>query len=125
MQRDNAQTDGVNFGGALKLSSELVDHTRLSCNDVHTTAEMLGSVEEEEKKRNHMILKMTMILNRCSIEAARTTLMREIGGVFGAYGISVDLRHLSLVADFMTRSGTYIVINYEFCAFYIKKCFQF
>lgn len=33
--------------------------------------------------------------------------MREIGGVFGAYGISVDTRHLALVADFMTRSGAY------------------
>lgn len=40
--RDSWQTDGVNIGGALKLSNELVDHTRLSCNDVHTTAEVFG-----------------------------------------------------------------------------------
>ena len=37
--------------------------------------------------------------------------MREIGGVFGAYGISVDWRHLSLVADFMTRNGAYQAFN--------------
>lgn len=76
-----------------------MDHNRLQCNDVHIVADCLG------------------------IEAARATLMREIGAVFGnsrlfdcfvdidweydeckgAYGISVDPRHLGLVADFMTR----------------------
>lgn len=29
--------------------------------------------------------------------------MHEVQGVFNAYGIGVDPRHLSLIADFMTH----------------------
>jgi hypothetical protein len=43
----------------MKLSAALIDHTRVTCNDVHTIAATLG------------------------IEAARSTLVREISGVFG------------------------------------------
>eukprot|EP00173_Palmaria_palmata_P005336 Plantae.Rhodophyta-Palmaria_palmata.ctg9268.p1 GENE.Plantae.Rhodophyta-Palmaria_palmata.ctg9268~~Plantae.Rhodophyta-Palmaria_palmata.ctg9268.p1 ORF type:complete len:261 (+),score=50.56 Plantae.Rhodophyta-Palmaria_palmata.ctg9268:109-783(+) len=45
------------------------------------------------------------------IEAARAALMNEITGVFGAYGISVDHRHVGLVADYMTHSGEYRAFN--------------
>ncbi len=31
--------------------------------------------------------------------------------MFGAYGIGVDVRHLSLVADFMTHQGGYRACN--------------
>jgi DNA-directed RNA polymerase I subunit RPA1 len=31
--------------------------------------------------------------------------------VFGAYGIGVDVRHLSLIADFMTHQGGYRACN--------------
>jgi len=31
--------------------------------------------------------------------------------VFKAYGIDLDKRHLTLIADFMTRSGTYKPFN--------------
>ena len=31
--------------------------------------------------------------------------MQEIKNVFGAYGITVDPRHLSLLADYMTQNG--------------------
>jgi hypothetical protein len=37
------------------------------------------------------------------VEACRATIVREVSGVFGAYGIGVDPRHLSLIADFMTH----------------------
>ena len=33
--------------------------------------------------------------------------MSEVSGVFGAYGIGVDARHLSLIADFMMQQGEY------------------
>lgn len=45
------------------------------------------------------------ILKRYGIEATREVLRTEISNVFKAYGISVDPRHLSLVADYMTHSG--------------------
>jgi hypothetical protein len=41
------------------------------------------------------------------VEAARATILSEVSSVFGAYGIAVDQRHLSLIADFMTFHGGY------------------
>ena len=48
------------------------------------------------------------VLQTYGIEAARQNIVLEINSVFGAYGIDVNPRHLSLVADFMTKSGTYL-----------------
>ncbi|KAL8807886.1 MAG: hypothetical protein Q9200_004486 [Gallowayella weberi] len=39
------------------------------------------------------------------VEAARNTIIREMDGVFKSHSISVDMRHLNLIADFMTRGG--------------------
>jgi DNA-directed RNA polymerase I subunit RPA1 len=39
------------------------------------------------------------------VEAARGSIMGQIRSVFGAYGIEVDSRHLSLIADYMTFDG--------------------
>ncbi len=36
---------------------------------------------------------------------------QEIRDVFAAYGIHVDYRHLSLIADYMTFEGTYKPFN--------------
>ncbi|KAG0439040.1 DNA-directed RNA polymerase I subunit 1 [Dictyocoela muelleri] len=41
------------------------------------------------------------------IEAARTTIIREIKSVFDVYGISIDIRHLMLIADYMCMNGVY------------------
>jgi len=41
----------------------------------------------------------------CRVEAARKTLFDEIAGIFGAYGIGVDSRHVSLISDSMMYSG--------------------
>jgi DNA-directed RNA polymerase I subunit RPA1 len=41
------------------------------------------------------------ILETYGVEAARQAIVNEIGGVFAVYGISVDPRHLGLVADYM------------------------
>ena len=43
------------------------------------------------------------VLRTFGVEAARATLVREVGAVFGAYGIGVDARHLSLISDHMTH----------------------
>lgn len=36
------------------------------------------------------------------IEAARTTIIDEIGTVMGNHGMSIDIRHMMLLADVMT-----------------------
>ena len=36
---------------------------------------------------------------------------QEVQNVFGAYGIDVDYRHLSLLADYMTFEGSYKPFN--------------
>ncbi len=43
------------------------------------------------------------VLQSLGVEAARSALLTEIARVFGVYGIGVDQRHLSLIADFMTH----------------------
>lgn len=41
------------------------------------------------------------------VEAARDLIISEVSAVFSAYGINIDIRHLYLVADYMTRDGTF------------------
>lgn len=50
---------------------------------------------------------------RCAygIEAARISIVNQIKSVFGAYGITVDPRHLSLIADYMTHEGGFKPMN--------------
>ncbi|KAK4498596.1 hypothetical protein PRZ48_011255 [Zasmidium cellare] len=47
------------------------------------------------------------ILRHYGVEACRGAIVREMQGVFGGHGISVDTRHLTLIADYMTRDGVY------------------
>jgi DNA-directed RNA polymerase I subunit RPA1 len=42
------------------------------------------------------------------IEAARVVIIKEISNVFSSHGISVDNRHINLLADAMTLSGKYL-----------------
>ncbi len=72
------QTDGISFEGAF-MNDDLVDVNQVTCNDVGAVLRTFG------------------------VEAARRTIVAEVGGVFGAYGIGVDPRHLSLISDHMTR----------------------
>lgn len=74
------QTQGLNLHHIWRMS-DVFDLTKLYTNDVDTVRKYYG------------------------IEAARNSLKSEINGVFKAYGISVDGRHLSLVADYMTHEG--------------------
>lgn len=67
--------------------SEIVDFNTSYSTDIGTTLEILG------------------------VEAARFTIINEIKTVFSAYGISIDIRHLMLIADKMTFSGGYIAFN--------------
>lgn len=44
------------------------------------------------------------ILRVYGVEAARAAIIKEMSGVFGVYGIGVDYRHLTLIADYMVRA---------------------
>jgi len=48
---------------------------------------------------------------RYGVEAGRTNLVKEVRTVFKMYGIEVNYRHLSLIADFITFNGEYRPFN--------------
>ncbi|ELA42182.1 uncharacterized protein VICG_00825 [Vittaforma corneae ATCC 50505] len=41
------------------------------------------------------------------VEAAREVIVKEIINVFEVYGININIRHLYLVSDYMTKDGTF------------------
>ena len=51
------------------------------------------------------------MLRYYGVEAARATIVLEMQAVFGGHGISVDNRHLLLIADVMTRGGGFTPFN--------------
>lgn len=51
------------------------------------------------------------LLDVYGVEACRSNIVVELGNVFGGHGISVDNRHLNLIADYMTRNGGYTPFN--------------
>ncbi len=72
-------TDGSNLAGVLNVKG--IDYRRTITNDIHEIEEVLG------------------------IEAARSAIINEIVGVLEDQGLDVDIRHILLVADIMTRTG--------------------
>mmetsp|Transcript_13888 Transcript_13888/g.20498 ORF Transcript_13888/g.20498 Transcript_13888/m.20498 type:complete len:1731 (+) Transcript_13888:197-5389(+) len=81
------QTAGVNFVEIWKLPPSIADHNRLASNDIWAICLSYG------------------------VEAARNSIVQQIQGVFAPYGISVDPRHLMLIADYMTYTGGYQALN--------------
>mmetsp|Transcript_32891 Transcript_32891/g.37873 ORF Transcript_32891/g.37873 Transcript_32891/m.37873 type:complete len:1758 (-) Transcript_32891:11-5284(-) len=79
------QIAGINFSEMWRLGN--VDHSRLMSNDIWAVRCVYG------------------------VEAARSTIVNQIRSVFGVYGIEVDPRHLSLIADYMTFGGDYTAMN--------------
>ncbi|XP_038608301.1 DNA-directed RNA polymerase I subunit RPA1 isoform X2 [Tachyglossus aculeatus] len=79
-------TEGINLPELFKYASAL-DLQRLYSNDIHAMANTYG------------------------IEAALRVIEKEIKDVFAVYGIKVDPRHLSLVADYMCFEGVYKPLN--------------
>ncbi len=72
-------TEGTNLSQVIKVSG--VDSTRTISNNIHEIAETFG------------------------IEAARNALIHEAQEVLGEQGLDVDVRHIMLVSDLMTRTG--------------------
>lgn len=58
-------------------------------------------------KPNH-IMEAESILG---IEAARSSIANEIKYIMEMHGMSVDFRHIGMLADIMTFKGTYIYVN--------------
>jgi len=51
------------------------------------------------------------VLGVYGVEAARSTIIRELRAVFESHSIKVDIRHLTLVADYMTRGGGFAAFS--------------
>jgi len=73
------RTDGSNLEGVLRIDG--IDPSRTTTNNIHEIAEIFG------------------------IEAARNALVKEAHAVLTEQGLDVDIRHVMLVADIMTKTG--------------------
>ncbi|MCD6381427.1 MAG: DNA-directed RNA polymerase subunit A'' [Candidatus Aenigmarchaeota archaeon] len=73
------QTTGSNLKDVLKL--EFIDPSRTTTDDIHQIYDVLG------------------------IEAARNAILREAKATLDEQGLYVDVRHIMLVADMMTKDG--------------------
>lgn len=80
------QTEGVNFP-TVWMYQHMIDVNKIYSNDIW------------------------QILQTYGVEAARTAIITEIIRVFDVYSISVDPRHLTLIADYMTQDGAYRPMN--------------
>ncbi|KAG6378763.1 hypothetical protein JVT61DRAFT_13036 [Boletus reticuloceps] len=84
-------TNGSNFRGiwqfACGAGDSIIDYDTIYSNDIYS------------------------ILKTYGVEMARAAILREVGGVFSAYKIDVDIRHLELIADYMTFDGGYKPFN--------------
>lgn len=76
------KTDGINIHAMFEFD-KILDLNRLYTNDIHAVAQTYG------------------------IEAAGRVIVKEVQNVFKVYGITVDPRHLLLIADYMTSDGTF------------------
>lgn len=72
-------TEGSNLGAVLKMDG--IDKVRTTTNDIHEIEKVLG------------------------IEAARNAIIREARRTMEEQGLTVDVRHIMLVADIMTVDG--------------------
>ncbi|KAF2196404.1 beta and beta-prime subunits of DNA dependent RNA-polymerase [Delitschia confertaspora ATCC 74209] len=79
-------TEGTNLI-AMREFSHIIDTNRLFTNDIAAMLRLYG------------------------VEACRASIVREMHGVFSGHGISVDHRHLNLIADTMTRNGGFTPFN--------------
>lgn len=79
-------TEGSNLL-AMREFSHIIDPARIFTNDIVSMLHLYG------------------------VEACRATIVREMHGVFSGHGISVDLRHLNLIADTMTKGGGFTPFN--------------
>ncbi|CAK9825352.1 DNA-directed RNA polymerase I subunit RPA1 [Anthophora retusa] len=80
------KTDGINIIEMFKYDKSL-NLNKLYSNDIYGMSQTYG------------------------IEAANRIIIKEVRDVFKMYGITVDPRHLSLIADYMTFDGTFLPLS--------------
>ncbi|KAF8455247.1 Rpa190 RNA polymerase I subunit A190 [Kalaharituber pfeilii] len=80
-------TEGINFPEIWKYCDTFVVADTLQTNDIAAMLRYYG------------------------VEAARATIINEMKSVFAGHGISVDSRHLILIADMMTKGGGFTPFN--------------
>ncbi|MBW0491771.1 hypothetical protein O181_031486 [Austropuccinia psidii MF-1] len=80
-------TEGANLTAAWDFGWGIIDLNHLYSNDINA------------------------ILKTYGVEAARSAIIKEMSAVFGVYGIGVDYRHLTIIADYMTSEGLYKPFN--------------
>jgi DNA-directed RNA polymerase I subunit RPA1 len=79
-------TEGANLR-AMQQYGDYINPNRISTNDIAQVLEVYG------------------------VEACRKNIVLELKGVFDGHGIAVDMRHLNLIADYMTRGGGFSPFN--------------
>ncbi|KAJ1923261.1 hypothetical protein IWQ60_005983 [Tieghemiomyces parasiticus] len=84
--RRQLATDGVNLRAAWGFG-KVIDVNSIESNDIYA------------------------VLLTYGVEAARSAIVKEISSVFKVYGIAVNDRHISLIADYMTFEGGYKPFN--------------
>jgi len=72
-------------------------------NNLRSLVDLLSSEEFSSSYTNDIYY----ISQFLGIEAARSAIIEEIKNVFDVYGISINIRHLMLIADLMTRDGVF------------------
>ncbi|KAA0150913.1 hypothetical protein FNF28_07204 [Cafeteria roenbergensis] len=105
------QTEGVNLGAAFAFSrgfSPVSDAAVWAAESGEAEADAKVGCFDAPKVRTNDI---GAILRTYGVEACRAAIVREVKAVFGVYGISVDNRHLGLIADYMTHEGGYRALN--------------
>lgn len=97
--------------------ADLIDTSKIGSNDIYAMLQTFGAqsdcqrlvlrVRAPANTHRHSSDSISFSPPLAGVEACRATLLNEVRSVFGAYGIAVDARHLSLIADFMTHEGAY------------------
>ena len=82
-------TNGSNIPGLWEFAynRDVIEFDDMSTNDIYAALQAYG------------------------VEMARAMILKEIKGVFGAYKIDVNLRHLDLVADYMVSPSSPLSID--------------
>ena len=80
-------------------------------NDFHSVHAFCGDYGDTVDLNALTANDISAILHTYGVEAARATIIQEVTGVFGVYGIDIEPHHLSLIADFMTAGGGYRAMN--------------
>eukprot|EP00887_Chlorella_sp_A99_P007931 scaffold12.g7931.t1 len=108
--RQVLQTDGINFRGVWECQ-DLVDCDNIVTNNPAAMLQALGV----EAARATIVKEASRFLPSSALSSSAGARRGRFGSavmaVFGAYGIGVDPRHLSLIADFMTHLGGYRACN--------------